>query len=107
MSKPTDYILSDIYYKQLPALQYVIAELRKKVNKNSQLINKLQERVNELSENGSSCNCASELESIKETLRELSENNNNNTNVVPCNCAEEIEMIKETLRQLADNPPPN
>ena len=118
MSKPTDYILSDIYYKQLPALQYVIAELRKKVNKDSQLINKLQEQVNELTENkpndettdvpaSSSCNCASELESIRETLRQLAENNNNNTNSSSCNCASELEAIRETLRQLTDNPPPN
>lgn len=105
MSKPTDYILSDLYHNQIPALQYIIAELRKKVNKDSQLINKLQERVNELTENGvtndkptgSSCNCVSELDSIKETLRQLAEHN-----------ASELDSIKETLRELAENnPPPN
>lgn len=115
MSKPTDYILSDLYHNQIPALQYVIAELRKKVNKDSQLIIKLQERVNELAESGitndkpsdgsnvSSCNCASEIESIKETLRQLTENNTSSSS---CDCASELEAIRETLRQLTDNPPP-
>ena len=108
ISKPTDYILSDLYHNQIPVLQYVIAELRKKVNKDSQLINKLQERVNELTENKPSeespttpvCNCASEIESIKETLRQLTENNASNGS--SCDCADELESIRETLRQLTE-----
>ena len=69
MSKQTDCIVYDIYHNQLPALQYIVNDLRKKVSKDSQLINNLQERVND-GTNGVACNCESELMSINSIINQ-------------------------------------
>ena len=91
MTKVFECILSDLYRNQVPVLQHAVAELRKKANRNVQTITILQEKVNELTENGvgsddtiNSCNCANELSSIKQTLQD---------------CQSELSTINSTIGQ--------
>ena len=90
MAKVFECILSDLYRNQVPALQHAVAELRKKANRNVQTITVLQEKVNDLTENGvgnddvNSCNCADELTSIKQTLQD---------------CQSELTTINSTIAQ--------
>lgn len=91
MAKVFECILSDLYRNQVPALQHAVAELRKKANRNVQTITILQEKVNELTENGvdsddtiNSCNCANELSSIKQTLQD---------------CQSQLSTINSTIAQ--------
>lgn len=75
MSKVFECILTDLYRNQVPALQHAIAELRKKANRDVQAINTIQQKVDELIENGvgngdtnTSCNCADELSTIRQII---------------------------------------